>query len=287
MYRYGPRHFLRLDRWPSHQLHLKCRIFRYANQRPDFEVPSHFLLPSSQRPSTIVSLESDATTLCGDLEKSRGTEVQLTRESTLAVDLDAEKQKRIDAAPSSDPYIVGWYGDDDQDNPRNWSSAKRALVAFSISFLTFSVYIGSAIHTPSIHGLMTDFNVPLLSVSCSYGRNPVYIATLLRFVVFQILVVVARNMGTVLTFRFFTGFVGSSALAAGGASTADIYPMHHFAYVLGIWALGAVAGPIAGPLSKGSQHRLTDGDSLSTSSSGSPVLHSLSSSYFFLRLMSQ
>jgi DHA1 family multidrug resistance protein-like MFS transporter len=29
---------------------------------------------------------------------------------------------------------------------------------------------------------------------------------------------------------------------------ADIFPQHQFAYVLGIWALGAVAGPITGPV---------------------------------------
>ncbi|KAK0466762.1 major facilitator superfamily domain-containing protein [Desarmillaria tabescens] len=249
------------------------RIFPYADQRPDFEVPSHFLLPS-QRPSTIVSPDSDATTLCGDLEKSRGAStpgVQLTRESTLAVGIDTEKQKQIDIALSSDPYTVGWYGDDDQENPRNWSPAKRAFVAFSISFLTFSVYIGSAIYTPSIPGLMADFNVsqtmatlgltlyilaygigpmflaPLQELP-GIGRNPVYMATLFLFVIFQIPVAVARNMSTVLAFRFLTGFVGSPALATGGASMADIYPKHQFPYVLGIWALGSVAGPITGPV---------------------------------------
>ncbi|KAK0448140.1 major facilitator superfamily domain-containing protein [Armillaria borealis] len=247
------------------------RIFPYADQRPNFAVPSHFLLPSSQRPSTIVSPDSDATTLCGDSEKSGGAGVQLTRESTLAVDLDAEKQKQIDAALSSDPYIVGWYSDDDQENPRNWSPAKRAFVAFSISFLTFSVYIGSAIYTPSIPGLMTGFNVSQTTATLSLslyilaygigpmflaplqelpgiGRNPVYMVTLFLFVVFQVPVTVARNMSTVLAFRFLTGFVSSPALATGGASMADIYPMHQFAYVLGIWALGAVAGPITGPV---------------------------------------
>ncbi|KAK0231563.1 major facilitator superfamily domain-containing protein [Armillaria fumosa] len=244
------------------------RIFPYADQQPGFVVPPHFLLPSSQRPSTTVSPDSDATTLCGDLEKSGGAGVQLTRESTLTADLDTEKPKQIDSALNSDPYIVGWYGDDDQENPRNWSPAKHAFVAFSISFLTFSVYIGSAIYTPSIPGLMAEFDVSqttaTLGLSLSYGigpmflaplqelpgigRNPVYMVTLFLFVVFQVPVAVARNMSTVLAFRFLTGFVGSPALATGGASMADIYPMHQFAYVLGIWALGAVAGPITGPV---------------------------------------
>ncbi|SJL04275.1 related to FLR1-Putative H+ antiporter involved in multidrug resistance [Armillaria ostoyae] len=83
------------------------------------------------------------------------------------------------------------------------------------------------------------------------GRNPVYMVTLFLFVVFQVPVAVARNMSTVLAFHFLTGFVGSPALATGGASMADIYPMHQFAYVLGIWALGVVAGPITGPVIRG------------------------------------
>ncbi|KAK0239352.1 major facilitator superfamily domain-containing protein [Armillaria nabsnona] len=233
------------------------RILPYADQRPAFRIPLHFL------PSTKSSPDSDAITLCGDLEKPRGTttpKAELTRESTLAMDADV-----------TDPYVVGWYGDDDQENPRNWSSAKRAFVAFCISFLTFSVYIGSAIYTPSIPGLMTYFNVsqttstlgltlyvlaygigpmflsPLQELP-ALGRNPVYMATLFLFIIFQIPVVMAKNMSTVLAFRFLTGFASSPALATGGASMADIYSMDHVAYVLGIWALGGVAGPIIGPV---------------------------------------
>ncbi|KAG7444653.1 MFS general substrate transporter [Guyanagaster necrorhizus] len=252
-------------------------IFPYTDQRPDFKVPSHFLHLASQRPSTVVSPDSDATMLCGDLEKCRGAStpgVQLTRESTLAVDLGVEMAEQIDVALRSDPYVVGWYGDDDQENPRNWSPAKRAFVAFSISLLTFSVYIGSAIYTPSIPGLMTDFNVSQTTATLGLtlyilaygigpmflaplqelpeiGRNPVYMATLFLFVVFQIPVAFARNISTVLAFRFLTGFVGSPVLATGGASVGDIYPMHQHAYVLGIWALGAIAGPITGPVMGG------------------------------------
>ncbi|KAG7444987.1 MFS general substrate transporter [Guyanagaster necrorhizus] len=251
------------------------RLFPYADQRPDFQVPPQFLLPS-ERETTLVAPDSDATTICGDTHTSKKTlstpGTQLTREDTIVID-DAEKpaEKEIGESLKSDPYIVGWYGDDDPENPRNWSPKKRAFVAFSISLLTFSVYIGSAIYTPSIPGIMTAFNVSLTKATLgltlyvlaygigpmflsplqelpNLGRNPVYMATLFLFVVFQIPVATAKNIGTILVFRFLTGFVGSPALATGGASMGDIYPMHQYAYVLGIWALGAVAGPITGPV---------------------------------------
>src|SRR5258705_10697655 len=44
---------------------------------------------------------------------------------------------------------------------RNWSFGKRSFTTFSISFLTFSVYIGSAIYTPAIPGLMEAFDISL------------------------------------------------------------------------------------------------------------------------------
>lgn len=50
------------------------------------------------------------------------------------------------------------------------------------------------------------------------GRTPIYIIGLFLFVVFQVPPIFAKNIGTILTFRFFAGFVGSPALATGGAS---------------------------------------------------------------------
>jgi DHA1 family multidrug resistance protein-like MFS transporter len=43
----------------------------------------------------------------------------------------------------------------------NWSFRKRAFTTFSISLLTFGVYIGSAIYTPAIPGIMQEFGVSL------------------------------------------------------------------------------------------------------------------------------
>ncbi|KAF9524757.1 major facilitator superfamily domain-containing protein [Crepidotus variabilis] len=167
--------------------------------------------------------------------------------------------------------LVDWDGPEDPENPRNWTFRKRAFVAFSIGLLTFSVYIGSAIYTSSIPSLMETFNVPQVMGSLgltlyvmaygigpmflsplqelpSLGRNPVYIVTLALFVIFNVPIVTAKNFSTILAFRFLTGFVGSPALASGGASMGDIFPPHRLPYAIGIWALGAVAGPITGPV---------------------------------------
>lgn len=44
-------------------------------------------------------------------------------------------------------------------NPKNWSRSKKFFVTFEICFLTFSVYIGSAIFTAGIEDVMHTFGV--------------------------------------------------------------------------------------------------------------------------------
>lgn len=51
-----------------------------------------------------------------------------------------------------------------------------------------------------------------------------------------------------LAFRFLTGFFGSPALATGGASIADMYRPKKQVYGMAVWGVGAVCGPVLGPL---------------------------------------
>ena len=62
---------------------------------------------------------------------------------------------------------------------RNWSFGKRAFTTFSISFLTFSVYIGSAIYTPAIPGLMEAFDVSL--TKATLGLTLYVLGKILRY----------------------------------------------------------------------------------------------------------
>lgn len=171
---------------------------------------------------------------------------------------------------------------------RNWSDGKRAFVGSLIGLLTFCVYIGSAIYTPSIPGLMEDlgasqvlataglslfvcfygigpsklyillydelaepskqlltfpfalfsflFSVTVLLAPMqevpSIGRNPVYIAGMFLYVIFQIPPLFANGMAVILVFRAAAGFVGSPALATGGASIGDLYMGPYYAVAL-------------------------------------------------------
>ncbi|KAG8164622.1 hypothetical protein KVR01_004897 [Diaporthe batatas] len=186
-----------------------------------------------------------------------------TRDDNGACGADQEKGR--------DPNIVDWYGPDDPENPQNWSNAKKFFVTFEICFLTFSVYIGSAIYSASIQDVMTVFGVSQVAATLGLtlfvagyavgpmvwapmseipqiGRNPVYILTLAVFVVLQIPTALAVNFGMLLAFRFLTGFIGSPALATGGASIGDMYTPAKRTYGLAVWGIGAVCGPTLGPL---------------------------------------
>ena len=197
-------------------------------------------------------------------------QIQIPRgaSSTTQVDGDearpqVETSSPRDPAKGRDVELIDWFGPNDPDNPMNWSTPKRFFVTFEIVFLTFSVYIGSAIYSAGTISVTEEFHVSRVAATLgltlfvagyglgpmvwapmsevpTIGRNPVYITTLLVFVLLQIPTALARNFGMLLAFRFLTGFIGSPALATGGASIGDMYAPRYRAYGIGIWGIGAV-----------------------------------------------
>jgi DHA1 family multidrug resistance protein-like MFS transporter len=153
-----------LINWASDGLYLP-----YPDQRSDYTIPARFDLPSSVYKARIASIEiySSARATSPAFSSVQGSEKGEIKNATLAYD----------------PYLVGWNGDDDPDNPRypytlapllisflkllssNWSFGKRAFTTFSISFLTFGVYIGSAIYTAAIPDLMEAFDISLTNAT--------------------------------------------------------------------------------------------------------------------------
>lgn len=177
----------------------------------------------------------------------------------------------VDSEKGRDIHLVTWYGDDDPENPRNWSLFKRVFVTFEICLLTTSVYIGSSIYSAGTDNVAEIFGVskvaatlgltlfvagygtgPMIFAPMSeipqIGRNPIYLATLAVFVAFQAPTALSTNFGMLCAFRFLTGFFGSPVLATGGATLADIWRPSKRAYAMSIWGIAAVSGPTLGPL---------------------------------------
>ncbi|KAK3116490.1 GTPase-activating protein [Teratosphaeriaceae sp. CCFEE 6253] len=178
---------------------------------------------------------------------------------------------KVDPEKGRDLHIVSWYGDDDPENPMNWSLLKKVFVTFEICLLTTSVYIGSSIYSAGTQSVMASFGVSQVAATLGLslfvagygigpmlwspmseipqiGRNPIYLGTLVVFVAFQAPTARASNFGMLLAFRFLTGFFGSPVLATGGASLTDIYTPKKRAYAMSVWGISAVCGPTLGPL---------------------------------------
>ncbi|CZT48181.1 related to FLR1-Putative H+ antiporter regulated by yAP-1 and involved in multidrug resistance [Rhynchosporium secalis] len=198
---------------------------------------------------------------------------------------DGQHKNELSGVPvhpekGKDVHIVNWYGENDPENPLNWSTPKKFFVTAMICLLTFSVYIGSAIYSAGTMEITEVFGVSQVAATLGLtlfvagyglgpmiwapmseipqiGRNPIYIGTLVVFVFFQFGVIYAKNFGMLLAFRFLTGFFGSPVLATGGASLSDMYRPAKRAYAIGIWGLAAICGPVLGPLVGGfaAQHR--------------------------------
>lgn len=95
----------------------------------------------------------------------------VTREQTRPYTVErfqTEQEEAIDRAQSSviiptrtedGVILVDWYTTDDDSNPQNWTSARKAGATAIIFFYTFVAYAASAIYTSSELGIMERFHV--------------------------------------------------------------------------------------------------------------------------------
>jgi DHA1 family multidrug resistance protein-like MFS transporter len=170
--------------------------------------------------------------------------------------------------------LVDWYTTDDAENPQNWSFGRKSVVLVQILIYTMSVYMGSAIYSPSIGGVMQRFGVSIGSASLGLsmyvlaygigpllfsplseipiiGRNPPYMISYAIFVILLVPTALVDNFAGLIVLRFLQGFFGSPCLATGGATLQDVYSIIKLPYVLSLWAFAATCGPALGPIISG------------------------------------
>lgn len=86
-------------------------------------------------------------------------------------------------------------------------------------------------------------SVVLAPVSEIYGRKPVYMISMLLFVILVIPCGLATNLPEVLIVRFFSAIAGSAMVANGPGSISDIVNDEYRALAFSIWSIGPLNGP--------------------------------------------
>lgn len=91
---------------------------------------------------------------------------------------------------------------------------------------------------------------PLLIAPLSemYGRQYIYHACNILYVIWTICCAVAPEIGSLVVFRFLAGFAGSCPLTIGAGSIADMFVQEKRGGAMAAWAIGPLIGPVIGPV---------------------------------------
>jgi MFS transporter, DHA1 family, multidrug resistance protein len=111
------------------RLILGPKSFPYPDEKEGFQFQVHDVEKAKSEPTSEQTFEAQET---GSVKKNEG--IDAAGSSTTDV------EKGASPAPSSeDGYqTVGWYDDNDPENPLNWSTAKKTFTYFQICLLTFA-----------------------------------------------------------------------------------------------------------------------------------------------------
>ncbi|KGO47701.1 Major facilitator superfamily domain, general substrate transporter [Penicillium expansum] len=171
--------------------------------------------------------------------------------------------------PTESLIIVDWDSPNDPLNPANQSVSRKMFMTLLVSLIAFSVTAASAIDACGIRQYSEEFNVSevvgslatalflvgfgvgsLLSgpFSETFGRNAVYLTTMILFLIFIMAAALAPNIHSHLIFRFFAGFFGSTPLTCAGGTVADLWDPLQKTYAFPAYAIPSFLGPMAGQI---------------------------------------
>lgn len=168
-----------------------------------------------------------------------------------------------------DPNIVGWDGDNDPENPRNWTNGYKSWITFQLGMLALSASLGSSIIAPGeaniakYVGVSTEVAVLAISmyilgfafgplcwapVSELWGRRWSMLPAVFGLGLFSIGTAVGKNAATIFITRFFAGLFGSAPVSNVSAALGDIWEPKARGTAVTFYAVAVVGGPTLGPI---------------------------------------
>ncbi|CAI7666363.1 unnamed protein product [Penicillium pancosmium] len=164
------------------------------------------------------------------------------------------------------PNDVFWDGEDDRENPKNWSVVRRWVHVSIVSLLTFITSLGSSMLAPTVPDVMKSLHSdnselksfvvsiyvigsavgPLVAAPISevYGRSIVYNVSNVIFLGATVGCALSTNVGMFLAFRLICGCSGAAPLALGGGSISDLMELEQWGTAMAIWGFGSLVPPV-------------------------------------------
>ncbi|KAK9326650.1 major facilitator superfamily domain-containing protein [Lipomyces starkeyi] len=172
-----------------------------------------------------------------------------------------------------DSNLVTWEGEDDPENPKNWSTKKKWIATFVVSSFTFISPVSSSMVAPALATMASELHITtdvesqlVLSIfvlayavgplflgpmSEIYGRIPVLQLANLFYLVFNLACGFAQNKEQLLVFRFLSGIGGSAPLVIGGGVLGDTWRADERGKSVAVYSLAPLLGPAVGPIAGG------------------------------------
>ncbi|KAI1826621.1 MFS transporter [Xylaria intraflava] len=191
--------------------------------------------------------------------------------AALAEEEQAETQREVEPKSSlkASSNIVGFDGDSDPLNPKNWPTSKKVYTTALWALTTCWITLASAIFSAGTEQVSAEFHVssttatagtsllvfgfalgPLLwAPLCEvYGRKWTAIAPYFISAAFAFGTGAAKDIQTVLITRFFAGVFGSGPISITGGAIVDIWHPPQLGLPLICYGITIAAAPTLGPI---------------------------------------
>lgn len=179
------------------------------------------------------------------------------------------RMRATNESESGHVFVVDWEGPNDPLKPHNWPFATRLWATIVVSTIAFAGTAASSIDAGVLpqyaaywgvsdvagslatatyligFGVGSQFAGPF---SETFGRNAIYIVTVLIYMAFLAGCGAAPTYGAHITLRFFAGLFGSTPLTVAGGTIADLWNALEKTYAFPLYAFIGFAGPLLGPV---------------------------------------
>ena len=88
---------------------------------------------------------------------------------------------------------------------------------------------------------------PVGRVAARFGRKPLHIGCIIGFTIASMLCGAVQSLTQIVVFRLLQGMFSAALVPLSRATLLDNYPHERRGFVMAIWGMGVMIGPIMGP----------------------------------------